>query len=146
MRTTLVNILLIEDNIDHAELVKRSFEDHPVANSICHISDGEAALDYLLQRSDKQHCKDCPWPNVILLDLRLPKVDGLEVLKAIRSSEGLNDVPVVVLTSSHAEADVQTAYEHHANSYLIKPLDFESFTKMMNDLGSYWLGWNHSPV
>ena len=84
-------------------------------------------------------------PHVVLLDLRLPKVDGLKVLERIRKSEGLEKIPVVILTTSHAEMDVGKAYEHHANSYLVKPLDFEKFTKLMDDLGFYWLGWNHYP-
>ena len=145
MNGNALTILFVEDNPDHAELVMRSFEDHRVANQIHHLTDGEAALDYLLRRGVYSDPEKSPRPHVVLLDLRLPKVDGLEVLKIIRSSEGLEKIPVVILTTSHAELDVDRAYEYHANSYLVKPLDFDKFTKLMDDLGFYWLGWNHYP-
>ncbi len=145
MNGNALNILFVEDNPDHAELVMRSFQDHRVANTIHHLTDGEAALDYLLRRNAYSDPQKSPRPHVVLLDLRLPKVDGLEVLKVIRSSQGLEKIPVVVLTTSHAELDVGKAYEYHANSYLVKPLDFEKFTNLMDDLGFYWLGWNHYP-
>ncbi len=140
-----LTILFVEDNPDHAELVMRSFEDHRVANRIFHLPDGEAALDYLFRRGGFTEPVKSPRPHVILLDLRLPKVDGLEILKIIRDSKDLRTIPVVILTTSHAEMDVSRAYEYHANSYLVKPLDFEKFTKLMDDLGFYWLGWNHYP-
>ncbi|MEM7581850.1 MAG: response regulator [Acidobacteriota bacterium] len=145
MNGKALNILFVEDNPDHAELVMRSFQDHRVANTIHHLTDGEAALDYLLRRNAYRDPQRSPRPHVVLLDLRLPKVDGLEVLRVIRSSEGLEKIPVVILTTSHADLDVGKAYEYHANSYLVKPLDFEKFTKLMDDLGFYWLGWNHYP-
>lgn len=140
-----LTILFVEDNADHAELVMRSFEDHRVVNSIRHLSDGEAALDYLLRRGPWQDAASSPRPHLVLLDLRLPKIDGLEVLKTIRQHEELEKIPVVILTTSYAELDVSKAYEYHANSYLVKPLDFEKFTRLMDDLGFYWLGWNHYP-
>ena len=139
------NILLVEDNASHAELVKRSLGGHDLSTSIHHVSDGEAALDYLFQRGPYQDVEDNPRPHLVLLDLRLPKIDGLEVLREIRNAEKLHRIPVVILSTSYADLDVGKAYEHHANSYLIKPLDFEKFTKLMNDLGFYWLGWNHYP-
>lgn len=145
MNGNALTILFVEDNLDHAELVIRSFQDHRVANEIHHLTDGEAALDYLLRRGAYENPEKSPRPHVILLDLRLPKVDGLEVLKAIRAQEDLERIPVVILTTSHAEIDVHKAYEHHANSYLVKPLDFEKFTSLMDDLGFYWLAWNHYP-
>lgn len=134
-------ILLVEDNPDHAELIVRSFEDHPIKNRILHLSDGEAALDYLLQ----EHPEDGPTPRLVILDLRLPKVDGLEVLRQIRGHAALDDLPVVVLSTSKAETDVDRAYDRRANSFLVKPLDFVSFTSLITDLGYYWLGWNHFP-
>jgi len=140
-----LTILFVEDNPDHAELVTRSLKDHRVGNRIHHLTDGEAALDYLLRRNAYSDPEKSPRPHVILLDLRLPKVDGLEVLRVIRTSPGLEKIPVVILTTSHAELDVAKAYENHANSFLVKPLDFEKFTSLMDDLGFYWLGWNHSP-
>lgn len=140
-----LNILLVEDNPGHAELVIRSFEDHRVANNIFHVADGEAALDFLYRRGTYADPAAAPRPHLVLLDLRLPKIDGLEVLREIRTSQQLDKMPVVVLTTSHAEVDVCKAYKHHANSYLVKPLDFEKFTQLMDDLGFYWLGWNHYP-
>ncbi len=140
-----LTILFVEDNPDHAELVMRSLEDHQVANRIFHVADGEAALDYLFRRGAYADPVNSPRPHVILLDLRLPKVDGLQVLEEMKRSDGLERIPVVVLTTSHADQDVGRAYEHHVNSYLVKPLDFERFSKMIEDLGFYWLRWNHTP-
>ena len=140
-----LTILLVEDNPAHAELVIRSFESQRVANKIYHVWDGEEALDYLLRRGNYADPEKSPRPNVVLLDLRLPKIDGLEVLREIKNTEGLKRVPVVVLTTSQAEIDASRAYDCHANSYLIKPLDFELFTKLMEELGFYWLGWNYNP-
>jgi CheY-like chemotaxis protein len=140
-----MTILFVEDNEDHAELVMRSLEDHRVANRIHHLSDGEAALDYLLRRGQYADPESSPRPHLVLLDLRLPKIDGLEVLQEIRSHKELERLPVVILTTSYTEIDVSKAYAHHANSYLVKPLDFEKFSRLMKDLGFYWLNWNHYP-
>ncbi len=145
MHGELFTILLVEDNPAHAELVLRSFEDHRVANTIVHLSDGESALDYLFRRGPFTDPDESPRPHVILLDLHLPRMDGLEVLKEIRASDDLHMLPVVILTTSEAERDVAKAYEQHTNSYVVKPLDFERFTALMADLGFYWLGWNYYP-
>jgi CheY-like chemotaxis protein len=138
-------ILLVEDNPDHTELIKRSFQDHRLANKIYHVSDGEAALDYLFRQGEYAEADKSPRPHVILLDLRLPKVDGLGVLKEIKAAEGLRRIPVVIVTTSEAERDLAQAYDGHANSYLVKPVDFAKFTQLMTDLGFYWLGWNCYP-
>ncbi|NLV25179.1 MAG: response regulator [Deltaproteobacteria bacterium] len=145
MKGEPLTILLVEDNSAHAELVIRSFESQRVANKIYHVWDGEEALDYLFRRGNYADAEKSPRPNVVLLDLRLPKIDGLEVLREIKNCEGLKRIPVVVLTTSQAEIDASRAYDCHANSYLIKPLDFELFTKLMEELGFYWLGWNYNP-
>lgn len=145
MNGEAMNILLVEDNMAHAELVKRSFEEHSLANKIQHVRDGEEALNYLFQREKYADAESYPLPHVVLLDLRLPRVDGLEVLKQIRMSEKTKKLPVVVLTTSAAETDAARAYEFHANSYLVKPLDFDQFSSLMKDLGFYWLAWNHFP-
>jgi CheY-like chemotaxis protein len=137
-----MTVLLVEDNVDHAELVLRTFDDHHIPIRIHHVTDGEAALDYLLHRGRFAQPEQSPRPHLILLDLRLPRVDGLEVLQEIKSSEDLQEIPTVILTTSEAERDVARAYQHHANSYLVKPVDFAKFTKLMDDLGLYWLGWN----
>jgi CheY-like chemotaxis protein len=140
-----VSVLLVEDNISHAELVILSFEEHRIANRIYHVSDGEEALDYLFRRGDYADPAKSPKPHVILLDLRLPKIDGLEVLKEIKTTTELEKIPTVVFTTSSAEMDVAKAYEYHANSYLIKPVDFEKFNQLMDDIGFYWLAWNYHP-
>ena len=145
MKGQPLEVLFVEDNLDHAELVLRSLKDLRVANSIHHVDDGEKALDYLFHRGEYKDPKSSPRPNVILLDLRLPKVDGLEVLKIIKETQETKNIPVVILTTSSAEIDVAKAYEYSANSYLVKPIDFSQFTKMMEDLGFYWLGWNFLP-
>ena len=135
-------LLLIEDNVAHAEMVKRSFEQHMVANVIQHVDDGQKALDYLFREGEYTDADKYPLPHCILLDLRLPKVDGLEVLRQIKTSDDLQKTPVVVLTTSAADKDIAMAYEYHANSYVVKPLDFAKFEALMEDLGYYWMIWN----
>lgn len=139
-------VMLVEDNSDHAELVIRTLEDHNIANKIRHFSDGQSALDYLMRRGEFTDPASAPRPHMILLDLRLPRVDGLEVLQTIKEDEDLKGIPVVILTTSAAEKDVARAYQNHANSYLVKPLGYEDFRKLMEDLGFYWLGWNTQPL
>ena len=138
-------VMLVEDNPDHAELVVRSFDNHPIANQIVVLSDGEAALDYLLRRGKYADPSQSPRPHMILLDLRLPRIDGLEVLKAIKESAALRPIPVIVLTTSDADNDVMQAYLHYANSYVVKPVGYDQLVKLMQDLGSFWLGWNITP-
>jgi len=140
-----VLVMLVEDNEDHAELVIRTMEDHRIANKIMHFSDGQTALDYLLRKGDYEEPGASPRPHMILLDLRLPRVDGLEVLRIIKEQEDLKNIPVIILTTSEAERDVTRAYNNHVNSYLVKPVGYEEFTKLMSDLGFYWLGWNTHP-
>ena len=141
-----LHILLVEDNEAHAELVIRSMRDQQVANKIHHVEDGEQALDYLFGRGAYADPKKSPRPNLILLDLRLPRIDGLDVLKTIKTTPPLLRIPVVILTSSDTESDIAKSYDYHANSYIVKPLDFKTFTRLMKDLGFYWLGWNAKPI
>jgi CheY-like chemotaxis protein len=138
-------VMLVEDNVDHAELVIRTLEEHRIANRVRHFLDGQSALDYLFQRGEFAGRTDNARPHVILLDLRLPRVDGIDVLKAIKEDEHLKTIPVVVLTTSEAEKDVAKAYYNHANSYLVKPVGFDEFKRLMDDLGFYWLSWNTHP-
>ena len=140
-----LQILLVEDDDDHAEVVSRALAGHLVVNQINRVADGEAALDYVFRRGPYADQALSPVPGVILLDLRLPRVDGLEVLETIKNSVATRHIPVVVLTSSEAERDMVSAYQHYANSYLVKPVDFGKFTRMMQALGFYWLAWNRSP-
>lgn len=138
-------VMLVEDNADHAELVIRTLEEHRIANRVRHFLDGQSALDYLFHRGEFSNPAENARPHVILLDLRLPRVDGIDVLKAIKEDDHLKSIPVVVLTTSEAEKDVAKAYYNHANSYLVKPVGFEEFKQLMDDLGFYWLSWNTNP-
>lgn len=137
-----VVVLLVEDNDDHAELVIRQLADHRVANKVIRLVDGQEALDYLFQKGAFEDSKSNPRPHVIFLDLRLPRVDGLEVLKALKDSDDMRDIPVVVLTTSEGERDVAKAYLNHTNSYVVKPVDYQKFRDLMDDLGFYWMSWN----
>ena len=139
-------VMLIEDNPDHAELVIRTLEEHKIANRVRHFLDGQSALDYLFHRGEYSDPASSPRPHVILLDLRLPRVDGIDVLKAIKEDDRLKSIPVVVLTTSEAEKDVAKAYYNHANSYLVKPVGFDEFKRLMDVLGFYWLSWNTNPT
>ncbi len=137
-----VRVLLVEDNDDHAELIIRQLADHRVANKLIHLTDGQEALDYLYRREKYTDPASSPRPHVIFLDLRLPRVDGLEVLRILKESEDLRVIPVVILTTSESEQDVSGAYSNHVNSYVVKPVDFQKFQKLMDDLGFYWMSWN----
>ena len=140
-----LNILLIEDNLAHAEMVMRSLQEHHIANRVYHVLDGQTALDYLYRQGLFADPQSSPRPHLILLDLRLPRVNGLQVLKQIKNEPDLRTIPVVVLTTSDAERDITTAYDSYVNSYLVKPIDFEKFSNLIKDLGFYWLIWNRQP-
>jgi DNA-binding response OmpR family regulator len=146
MKGEPIHILLVEDDDAHAEIVQRNFQESRVANKLIHVSDGQAALDYLYRRNGFSDPAASPRPGIVLLDLRLPKVDGLEILKTIKADPNLKTIPTVILTTSEAEADMVKAYGHHANSYLVKPVDFTQFTKLMEVFGYYWLAWNQIPI
>ncbi|WP_322493740.1 response regulator [Chloroflexus sp.] len=137
-------ILLVEDNPDHTELIIRTLNDHRIPNRIIHVIDGESALDYLWRRAQFADPATSPQPHIVLLDLQLPRLSGLEVLQEIKTSAETRHIPVVVVTTSSAERDLQAAYQRYANSYLVKPVDFQQFTRMLNDLGDYWLDWNQT--
>lgn len=139
MTDTTLRVLLVEDNDDHAELIRRTLSEQQRTPQIVHVSDGESALDYLHRRGAWIDPAQSPRPHVILLDLRLPRVDGLDVLMNIKQSADLRRIPVVVLTTSSAERDVTRAYDAYANSYLVKPFGFEDFRNLMHDVGVYWL-------
>jgi CheY-like chemotaxis protein len=133
-------VLHVEDNPDHADLVRRCLSRHRPESRIVRVEDGEAALEYLAKNDSTARR-----PFLIILDLRLPKVDGIDVLRAVKANPSLAAIPVVVLTTSDSESDVSTAYEHHANSYLVKPDDFGRLDSMLKDVGDYWLDWNVQP-
>ena len=136
-----LNILLVEDNLDHAELVRRNLENFPAANFLHHVEDGEAALKYIFGRGAYADRVQFPAPDLVLLDLRLPRLDGLEVLRQVKSHPTLHRTPIVVLTTSAAERDVAMAYEYHANTVVTKPVDFQQLSQLIKDLGFYWLAW-----
>ena len=140
-----LKILLVEDDLAHAEIAIRNLQKSRIANQLTHVSDGQEALDYLYHQGKYEDKDKYPLPSIILLDLRLPKVDGLEVLEKIKSEPSLTSIPVVVLTTSSAEADVTKAYSHHVSSYLVKPLDFDKFSDLIETFGYYWLAWNKYP-
>jgi DNA-binding response OmpR family regulator len=145
MKGKPVVVLLVEDDEAHAEIVRRNFQDYRLANTMKHVTDGQAALDYLYRRDEFSDPVKSPRPDIILLDLRLPKVDGMDVLRIIKDDATLMRIPVVILSTSRAESDVVQAYDCHANSYLVKPVDFSSFGELLKTFGYYWLAWNEYP-
>ena len=118
---------------------------HKVPNDLHHVSDGAEALDYLYRRGYYSEPTKSPRPRLVLLDLRMPKVDGLEVLRKIKSDVKLRNIPVVILTTSHARNDVAQAFRENANSYLVKPTNPAKLKQLMTDLGFFWLSWNYWP-
>jgi len=138
----LFNVLLVEDDPGHAELVIRNLKRHDIPNKIFHVIDGEQALDFLFNKGNYTDCNAFPRPHLILLDLRLPKIDGLEVLKIVKTTETLSSIPLIILTTSRAKNDIEIAYKYNANSYLVKPIDYNDFNKLLQDFGYYWFKWN----
>jgi two-component system response regulator len=134
-----VEVLLVEDNPQDAELTIRALKRHHLANQLVHVEDGAEALDFLFARGKYEGLKTDRPPRVVLLDLKLPKMNGLEVLRIMKTSERTRSIPVVVVTSSAEDPDVRTAYELGVNSYVIKPVQFEAFMEAMSKLGIYWL-------
>jgi CheY-like chemotaxis protein len=141
-----VDILIVEDNPTDAELTIRALKKNNLANNIFLVEDGELALDFLYSRGKFSDRKDNKNPKVVFLDLKLPKVDGLEVIKEIKSDEKLKSIPVVVLTSSNEESDIIESYKLGVNSYITKPVDFEKFMLAVKELGFYWLLLNQPPL
>jgi len=138
MQPNGVEILLVEDNANDAELTLRALKQRNLANQVHVCRDGAAAMDFFADGAS-------PVPKVVLLDLKLPKVDGLEVLRRLKGDARTKAIPVVVLTSSREEPDIERAYELGANSYIVKPVDFEAFARAVSDVGLYWLLLNHPP-
>ncbi len=141
-----LDILLVEDNPQDAELAIHALKKCNLANDIVHVRDGQAALDFLFG-ADAYAGRDlgCQ-PKVVMLDLKLPKVDGLEVLRQIRAYERTRMLPVAVFTSSREESDVREAWRLGVNSYIVKPVEFESFSEAVSSLGHYWLHLNETPI
>jgi two-component system response regulator len=140
-----VDILLVEDNPRDTELMLRALRKRNLINRLFVAEDGEEALDFLFRRGKHaQRDKSCH-PKVVLLDLKLPKLGGLEVLRAIRNDESTRATPVVVVTSSKEDPDIETAYQLGVNSYVVKPIEFDAFVEAMSQVGLYWLLVNQSP-
>ncbi len=137
-------ILLIEDNETDAELAIRALRKVDANHHITHLEDGAEALDYLFPKTEKEAAGTLP--KLILLDIKLPKVNGLEVLKAIKKSTSIHSIPVIMLTSSKELADIQDAYALGANSYIVKPVEFEKFQDALKTLGHYWMWVNQAPI
>lgn len=134
-----IDILLVEDNPDDAGLVIRSLKKHNLANNLLHVLDGEQALDYVFCKGKYHDRKITDKPKVILLDLKMPKIGGLEVLNAIKSDPRTAAIPVVIMTSSNEERDRVESYKLGSNSYIVKPVEFDNFSKAVAELGFYWL-------
>jgi two-component system response regulator len=141
-----VEILLVEDNPADAELTLRALKKRNLANRVIRVYDGEEALDFIFARGQYSARQIENKPRVILLDLKLPKVDGLEVLRAVKSDPRTQVIPVVMLTSSKEEKDIIESYRLGANSYIVKPVDFDKFLAAVDELGLYWLLINQPPV
>jgi two-component system response regulator len=144
--TEIVDILLVEDNPRDAELTIRALKKRNFANPLHVVEDGAEALDFIYCRGAYKNRNRSILPRVILLDLKLPKLNGLEVLKTIKSDLRTRAIPVVVVTSSREDPDIKAAYDLGANSYVIKPVDFDAFLDAMSSLGLYWLLVNQPPV
>lgn len=134
-----VEILLVEDNPQDAELIIRSLKKQKLVNNLSVAQDGAEALDFIFCRGPYSSRATTSALKVILLDLKLPKVNGLEVLKAVKRDKRTKSIPVVIVTSSREDPDIKTAYELGANSYVVKPVDFEAFVEAMSNIGLYWL-------
>ncbi|MES2133504.1 MAG: response regulator [Bacteroidota bacterium] len=140
-----IEILLVEDNPNDAEMTIRALRKNHLANRIIHLKNGAEALDFIYGKGEYEGRDVRAMPKVVLLDLKMPKVDGIEVLRTMKSNELTKTIPVVVLTSSKEDPDVKTCYELGVNSYIVKPVGFENFLKAISELGFYWLILNQSP-
>ena len=141
-----VEILLVDDNPTDVELTLRGLKKYNLANKIIVVDDGEEALDFIFSRGKFNNRINNVIPKVILLDLKLPKIDGLEVLKVIKNDERTRTIPVVMVTSSTEESDIIESYKLGVNSYIVKPVDFENFSESIAQLGMYWLLLNKAPT
>ncbi len=142
---TQKDILLVEDNPYDAELTILALKRRNLANSLIHVTDGQAAVDFLFATGIYTDRKGLPLPKVVMLDLKLPKMDGIEVLRTLRADERTRVLPVVILTSSREVQDLISSYKLGANSYIVKPVDFDKFSEAVSSLGLYWLLINEPP-
>lgn len=141
-----IEILLVEDNMSDAELIIRALRKVNLANNLVHVRDGAEALDFIFGKGEYENRNGKVIPKVILLDIKMPRVDGIEVLRQIKSNEQTRKIPVVIMTSSREEQDIITSYELGVNSFVVKPVDFNAFAKAVSELGMYWVLTNQPPV
>jgi len=137
---------LVEDNIHDAEMTIRALKKVNLSNHLVHVKDGEEALDFIFARGKFAGRETAATPKVILLDIKMPKVDGIEVLRQLKSQDASKTIPVVIMTSSKEEQDIIRSYQLGVNSYVVKPVDFEGFAKAVSELGLYWLLTNQPPL
>ena len=142
LEDTIVDILLVEDSVEDAEMAIRALKKSNLANNLLHLQDGQEALDYMFTDSDESRTQ---LPRLILLDLKMPKVDGLQVLRRLKSNQRLKRIPVVIMTSSKEESDIVESYDLGVNAYIVKPVDLNQFIKAVTDVGLFWLVLNHVP-
>jgi len=146
MNANAVDILLVEDNLNDAELSIRQLKKHNMANNLLHVTDGEEALEFIYATGKYTgRAIDHP-PKLVLLDIQMPKINGIEVLERIKSDPLTKKIPVIILTSSKEDPDIQQCYALGANSYIVKPVNFEGFAEAIKNLGFYWLLLNQSPI
>ena len=139
-----VDILLVEDSPNDAELAIRALKKRGLANKMLWVKDGEQAINYLFRRGEySQHGE--AWPKLVLLDLKMPRVDGMEVLRTLKEDQRTRRIPVVILTSSQEERDLAQSYDLGVNSYVVKPMDFDVMADVVCQAGAYWLGVNRTP-
>lgn len=145
METRKIDILLVEDNPDDADLTIRALKKNGLASSIIHLQDGEEALDFIFCKGVYSDRVFEEMPKLLILDLKMPKVDGIEVLRQVKSDARTRAMPVVLFTSSNEERDITKSYQSGVNSYIVKPVEFESFVKVVSNVGLYWLSLNQIP-
>jgi two-component system, response regulator len=143
---SFVEVLLVEDSSNDGELAIMAMKEENLANNLVWLKDGAQALDFIFAEGDFQNRDIENQPKLILLDLKMPKVGGIDVLRRIRGDERTKSIPVVVMTSSKEERDIIETYKLGVNSYIVKPVDFEKFTKSVKEIGFYWLLVNHPPL
>ncbi|MCX8497241.1 MAG: response regulator [Akkermansiaceae bacterium] len=140
-----VEILLVEDNENDAALTIRALKKRNLANNLIHVNDGQQALDFIFAKGEYAGRDPLHLPKVVLLDLKLPKVNGLEVLRQLKAKEATKIIPIVMLSSSQEESDLNDAYKMGANSYIVKPVEFDNFSEAISHMGLYWLVLNKRP-
>ena len=146
MRPNSVDVLLVEDNISDAELTIRELKKHNLANNLFHVKDGQEAIDFIFGGGEFKDSRDVLYPpRVVLLDTQMPKLNGIEVLKKIKADPRTKAIPVVILTSSKEHPDIEKCYDLGANSYIVKPVNFEGFAEAIRNLGFYWVLLNQPP-